>query len=194
MACLSACSGDLLAHSKPARESAFDAAGVFDPDGSSGFQGLIGHSAHVAPTESWDGSIDGMKTLWYDSGVKRGEGRYVKGTKEDAWTFWYESGQKRWEGTYKNDLVQGVERSWYPNGTLCYEGTSVDGRRHGAFRAWYEDGQHWWKGEYQVGVRQGPFQYWRRDGSPDEKVSGIYVDGKRAKSLDGKAEVLAAPE
>ena len=62
-------------------------------------------------------------------------------------------------------------------------GTELWFFRHGEVHAFYEDGQPWWRGEYRLGVRQGPFQYWRRDGSPDKKVSGVYVDGKRVKAL-----------
>ena len=188
------CSGDLLASSKPAGDSALGEEQVLDGGTPSDLTPLLAHSARIAPPGDWDGSIDGMKTLWYESGVKRGEGRFSKGSKEDAWTFWYENGRRRWEGSYRKDLVEGEERSWYPNGSLCYQGTSSAGRRHGAFTAWYEDGQLWWTGEYKLGVRQGPFRYWRRDGSPDEKVSGIYVDGKRVKGLDPQTLALAAPK
>ena len=176
------------------KDSALAGAEHQESEGPSNLDGLVAHSARIAPASNRDGSLDGMKTLWFDSGTKRGEGRFVRGSKEGAWSFWYESGQERWEGTYQNDLVQGVERSWYPNGTHCYEGTSVHGRRHGEFRAWYEDGRLWWKGEYQLGVRQGPFSYWRRDGNPDDKVSGVYVNGKRTKGLASQGVALAEPD
>lgn len=192
MGCTVSCSNNLQASKKHAPDAGFGAAELSDLGTASNWDGLIAHNQRISPTSSWDGSMDGMKTLWFDSGAKRGEGRFVRGSKEDAWTFWYENGLKRWEGTYHKDLVQGVERSWYQNGTLCFEGTSVDGRRHGAFRAWYEDGQPWWKGEYQLGVRQGPFRYWHRDGTPDDKVSGIYVNGKRSGALGAGGLALAA--
>ncbi|HUR26592.1 MAG TPA: hypothetical protein VM509_00280 [Planctomycetota bacterium] len=192
MSLVASCSGDLQASPK-ATDSLLGEEEAFDSDEASKLASLLGHSARIAPTGEWDGSIDGMTTLWYESGVKRGEGRYAKGSKEDAWTFWYENGRPRWEGTYKKDLLEGAERSWYRNGALCYEGTSVAGRRHGEFSAWYEDGQRWWTGEYRFGVRQGPFRYWRRDGSPDEKVSGTYVDGKRVKPLAADEFALATP-
>jgi len=190
---LAACSGDLLADGSSTESPALDAS-PFGPALAGNLDGLVAHSQRITPTPEWDGSIDGLKTLWYESGVKRGEGRFVKGSREDAWTYWYENGQKRWEGTYHADQVHGVERSWYANGTLCYEGTSVGGRRHGAFRAWYEDGRPWWQGEYVLGVREGPFQYWRRDGTPDAKVSGSYVDGKRVKPLVANELAVAAPK
>ena len=192
MAGLSSCSGNLFASTKGCTEPAADTAKLFDAEDSSNLESLIPHSTRISPPAHWDGSIDGMKTLWFDSGAKSGEGRFVKGSKEGPWTYWYENGQKRWEGTYHTDLVEGVERSWYQNGTLCNEGISVGGRRHGAFRAWYEDGQHWWRGEYQLGVRQGPFRYWHRDGSVDDKVSGVYVNGKRVKGLGADGLALAS--
>jgi hypothetical protein len=179
VASLAACSRDVEAAPPPGTSTPES----FGAEGSATWEELVAHSQRISPATNWDGSIDGLKTLWYDRGAKQGEGRFVQGRKEDAWTFWYENGQKRWEGTYHRDHVHGVERSWYPNGTLCYEGTSVEGKRHGAFRAWYDDGRNWWKGEYELGVREGPFHYWHRDGSPDKKVSGVYVDGKRVKGL-----------
>ncbi|HTF90135.1 MAG TPA: hypothetical protein VK843_17100 [Planctomycetota bacterium] len=192
VASLASCSGDLQASTKQRTDAAYAASHPFDNDVSLNQDGTTAHNPRITPTANWDGSLDGMKTLWFESGAKRGEGRFVNGRKEDSWTFWYENGQKHWEGMYHNDLVEGVEHSWYPNGALCFEGTSVGGRRHGAFRAWYEDGQQWWKGEYRLGVRQGPFQYWRRDGSFDQKVSGVYADGKRTRMLS--ADVLALVE
>ena len=155
---------------------------------------LIAHTQRIRPTPNLDGSVDGVKTLWYEHGTKQGEGRYARGRKEDAWTFWYENGQKRWEGSYHLDLVDGVEHSWYPNGTLCYEGTSVAGKRHGSFRAFYEDGQPRWNGDYSLGVREGNFRYWHRDGSPNKKVSGVYVKGERVKGLDVDGLAIAAPK
>jgi hypothetical protein len=179
VAAAASCSRGVHAGSKDTAQASPE----FEAELSASWEDLIAHSQRISPATNWDGSLDGLKTLWHDSGAKQGEGRFVQGRKEDNWTFWYENGQKRWEGSYHRDQVHGVERSWYPNGALCYEGTSVEGKRHGLFRAWYEDGQPWWQGEYQVGVRQGPFRYWHRDGSPDKKVSGVYVDGKRVKSL-----------
>lgn len=178
-----ACSDGVRAEAPDDDHGASEALAGFDADASGSWQALVAHSPRITPATNWDGSLEGLKTLWYEDGAKKGEGRFAAGRKEDAWTFWYENGQKRWEGTYVRDLVHGLERSWYQNGTLCYEGTSVKGKRHGPFSAWYEDGQPWWKGEYQLGVRQGPFRYWHRDGSPDNKVSGVYEDGKRVRGL-----------
>lgn len=175
-----ACSGEVEA-SGSANSGRFES---FDPETSASWEELIAHSQRVAPTPAWDGALDGLKTLWYDDGMKKSEGRFVQGRKEGAWTFWYENGRKRWEGTYHLDLVEGPEQSWYRDGGLCYSGVSASGNRHGTFRAWHENGQPWWEGEYWAGVRQGIFRYWQRDGSPDTRVSGLYVDGKRVKGLD----------
>lgn len=182
---LSSCSNDVLANPRSPGAVVASPLPAFDSEVAASWEELIAHTQRISPTPNWDGSVDGMKTLWYERGTKQGEGRFVRGRKEDAWTFWYENGQRRWEGSYHLDLVDGVEHSWYPNGTLCYEGTSVAGKRHGAFRAFYEDGQPWWNGDYSLGVREGTFCYWHRDGSPDKKVSGSYVKGKRVKGIDG---------
>ncbi len=181
---LASCSRRVHARPSTSTETALDGLPAFDSMAPKDWQELSAHSQRISPTPDWDGTVNGLKTTWFESGAKKSEGRSVHGRKEDAWTFWYENGQKRWEGTYLHDLVQGVERSWYENGAVCSEGTSLDGKRNGAFRAWYEDGQPWWNGDYQLGVRQGIFRYWHRNGTPDQKVSGVYVDGKRVKRLD----------
>lgn len=181
---LSSCSANVRAATPAAAKHAALGELNLDAVDSSSWEAQLAHSQRISPISSWDGSLDGMKTLWFARGAKKGEGRFVQGRKEDSWTFWYENGRKRWEGTYSHDLVQGPERSWYENGTLCYEGSSVEGKRHGEFKAWYEDGQPWWKGSYELGVREGTFRYWHRDGTPDKKVSGTYISGKRVKPLD----------
>lgn len=176
-----------------AGQSAPGEASPFESEVSASWQPQVGHSSRVSPTPAWDGSLDGLKTLWFDSGAKQGEGRFDHGRKQGLWTYWHEQGQKRWEGTYRDDLVDGVERSWYPNGILSFEGSSVAGKRHGGFNAWYSDGTPWWHGTYRMGVREGEFRYWRRDGSLDTKNSGTYAEGRRVSAL-AQGEVALAPQ
>jgi len=165
---------------------------AFDTEVGLGWEPLVAHSSRVTPTPDWDGTLDGMKTLWFESGAKRGEGRFDHGLRQGVWTFWYEQGRTRWEGSYRDDLVDGVERAWYPNGALSFEGASVAGQRHGAFRAWYSDGKPWWEGNYELGVREGLFRYWQRDGSLDPRHSGLYEHGKRVSPLSGDG-LVAGP-
>lgn len=184
IAWLGACSGEVAAQPRATSDLERDSES-FEPPSPQAWDGLVAHNQRIAGEGDWDGSLNGLRTLWYEGGAKRGEGRFVRGSKEGDWVFWYENGQKRWEGSYHADLVQGSERSWYPNGKLCFEGSSVEGQRHGQFRAWYEDGSRWWEGEYEMGKRQGEFRYWQRDGSLDEKVSGRYEAGKRVQDAAG---------
>src|SRR6185436_18048130 len=97
LALLSAWSTDVQANSSGSAYSALGDEESLDSDLSKDLGSLVAHSTRISPIASWDGSIDGMKTLWFESGAKSGEGRYVKGVKEDSWTFWYENGRKRWE-------------------------------------------------------------------------------------------------
>jgi MORN repeat variant len=186
-----ACSPDVDA-AAPLRDAPpTDDRSAFDAEVANGWEPLIAHSPRISPTPDWDGSLDGMKTLWYESGAKRGEGRFDHGLKQGVWTFWYEQGQMRWEGSYRDGLVDGVERAWYPSGVLNFEGSSAAGQRHGAFRAWYSDGKPWWDGTYELGVREGVFRYWQRDGRIDEKHSGVYARGKRISALSSNDLAIA---
>ena len=193
LAWLPACANEASAHSIGDEAGRLNGTSTFDADVTQSWGELIAHSTRISPTPDWDGSLKGMKTLWFDDGAKRAEGLFSHGLRQGPWTCWYEHGQKRWEGSYHDGLVDGVERSWHPSGALCFEGSSVAGQRHGVFRAWYSDGKPWWEGVYDLGVREGAFRYWRRDGTLDEKVSGTYSRGKRiGPKSEGELAAIAA--
>ena len=140
---------------------------------------LEAFSTRVEGERDWDGSLEGMKTLWHDNGVKSGEGRFENDRKQGPWTFWYPNGQKRWQGSFVNDVAEGEEKAWRETGELYFEGKVVKGKREGPYSVWYEDGKPWWRGPYRRGKRHGEFEYFHRDGSVDEDLSGRYVRGKK---------------
>ena len=140
---------------------------------------LEAHSIRSEGERDWDGSLEGMKTLWHDNGVKSGEGHFENDRKQGPWTFWFPNGQKRWQGSFVNDVAEGEERAWRESGELYFEGKVVKGRREGLYSVWHEGGQLWWRGPYERGKRHGEFEYFHRDGSLDEGLSGEYVRGKK---------------
>ena len=140
---------------------------------------LEAHSSRSEGARDWDGSLEGMKTLWHDNGVKSGEGHFEHDRKQGAWTFWFPNGQKRWQGTFVDDVAEGEERAWRESGELYFEGKVAKGKRHGLYSVWYENGELWWRGPYRRGKRHGDFEYFHADGSADEELSGKYVRGKK---------------
>jgi hypothetical protein len=140
---------------------------------------LEAYSIRSEVERDWDGSLEGMKTLWHDNGVKSGEGHFENTRKQGPWTFWFPNGQKRWQGTFVDDVAEGDERAWRETGELYFEGKAVKGKRDGLYSVWYESGKLWWHGPYQRGKRHGEFEYFHGDGSLNEGLSGRYVRGKK---------------
>jgi hypothetical protein len=140
---------------------------------------LEAHTVRGESLSAWDGSIEGLKTLWHDNGVKSGEGEFRNNKKHGPWTFWYASGQKRWEGSFVDDVEHGDERAWHENGELSYEGHLEKGVREGEYAFYYDNGQLWWRGPYSKGKKHGAFEFHERDGKRDPKQSGRYEQGRR---------------
>lgn len=164
-----------------------------DPDDMADWAYLSAHTpSSQAPTE-WDGTINGMKTLWHPNGAKLGEGAYDNSEKTGPWVYWHDNGQKRWEGTYVRDVPRGIEAAWYDDGTQHYLGEFIDGQREGQFSYWHENGQLWWRGPFVDGKREGEFVQFERNGEFDEEASGLYRKGKRVSPLseEARAKLLA---
>jgi len=172
---------------EPPTDSGEEPAADRDPDDMSDWAYLEAHTPSIQATTEWDGTINGMKTLWHPNGAKLGEGEYVNSEKNGPWTYWHDNGQKRWEGTYVADVPRGLERTWYDDGTPQYVGKFIDGLREGPFSYWYENGQLWWQGPFKHGLREGRFLQWRRNGDIDEDASGMYHEGKRVAPLSEEA-------
>jgi hypothetical protein len=171
---LGGCGSDVTAAEEQPAEAPLD-----DGDVPLEWEHLAAHTARGESLSAWDGSIEGLKTLWHDNGVKSGEGEFRNNQKHGPWTFWYPSGQKRWEGTFVDDVENGEERAWHENGELSYEGRVEKGVRNGVYSFYYDNGQLWWRGPYSKGKKHGAFEYFGRDGQADPKLSGRYDHGER---------------
>ena len=87
------------------------------------------------------GTLNGVLTLWYESGQKKVEETYKDGKRNGVRYEWHESGQKKSEETYKDGRPDGVLTMWYESGHKKVEETYKNGRPDGVRSEWYENGQ-----------------------------------------------------
>ncbi|MCE9594596.1 MAG: toxin-antitoxin system YwqK family antitoxin [Planctomycetes bacterium] len=162
--------------------SGIDASATPDRSGAD-FEARWAHLAvHAGPERTapqWNGAMDGPVTLWYPSGAKRGEGRYVDSNRVGPWTFWHENGQRRWQGTYVDGELDGSECAWFDDGERELECNWKDGERNGIYTQWHVNGRIAAQGEYKSGKREGRFDYFHVDGTVDDKLTGTYVRDRR---------------
>ena len=86
------------------------------------------------------GIRNGMRTAWYDDGVKWSTGEVVNGREDGLWIVWYRNGKKAKESHFKNGAWHGLFTYWHPNGEKRSEVEFVMGKRQGSYIEWDEFG------------------------------------------------------
>lgn len=82
----------------------------------------------------------GIATSHYANGQQATEITYVDGMRDGVETRWYESGVKRFEGRFSKNQLIGVFEEWHSNGRLKSEAIWKDGKRV-SIREWSETGE-----------------------------------------------------
>ena len=82
----------------------------------------------------------GLATSHYANGQQATEITYIDGMRDGVETRWYESGVKRFEGRFSKNQLVGVFEEWHPNGRLKSEAIWKDGKRV-SIREWSETGE-----------------------------------------------------
>lgn len=85
--------------------------------------------------------LDGAEKSWYESGVQKMEGYWKNGVNSGMMTLWYPSGQKSFEGKYlENGVPDGAWKGWYENGQIQYEQYYSNGLKTGKWISYKKDG------------------------------------------------------
>ena len=82
----------------------------------------------------------GLATTSYPNGEIATEISYQDGMRHGVETRWYETGIKRFEGRFHRNQLAGVFEEWYPNGKKRSEVLWQDGKRV-SIREWSETGE-----------------------------------------------------
>ncbi|MFC1475515.1 toxin-antitoxin system YwqK family antitoxin [Candidatus Zixiibacteriota bacterium] len=106
----------------------------------------------------------GKRTMWYENGRKRFEGRVIYGNPDGFITHWYPNGNKKQEMSYVEGRQNGAVRSWYPDGTLWQEAFFKDDLPHGSAILWDTLGHKLEELSYQNGKKHGICRRWDADG------------------------------
>ena len=135
-------------------------------------------------SKGWsDRPTDGPITEWYDTGVRRFEGRLIRGEPDGPWRHWWENGHLRWRGTYTLGRLDGRTEGYHANGELQFVATYKNGVLNGPIENRNEDGRLLQTGAYLNGRKRGAFVFYDPDGNIDTHRSGIYDGDERIGDL-----------
>jgi len=81
------------------------------------------------------------ETIYYQTGQKYMEGKFVNGKRDSIWTAWLRDGRIWSRGGYKNGLEDGPKVVYHENGQLFYEGQFRLGRKVGTWKFYSPDGE-----------------------------------------------------
>ena len=82
-----------------------------------------------------------MQVSYYESGLKRLQGKFTDGYRDGRWRYWYEDGTLWVEGYYQKGARSGPVRYYHPNGEKKFKGYYENGIRTGVWKFWDEQGQ-----------------------------------------------------
>jgi uncharacterized protein len=71
--------------------------------------------------------------------------------------------------------------TYHDNGQKASVEVYMRGKLDGPYRNWYPSGQKQSEGEFVGGKRVGPWKYWNDDGTPNERMTGEYVNDRLVK-------------
>lgn len=118
-------------------------------------------------------------TAYYNSGIKKAEGRFINGIMQGKGRAYHPNGALKYEGMFRKGIINGFGREFWDNnnikyegefvngiyygegriynknGVLLAEGTFIDGKMHGMGTAYYLNGNVMYEGEFQDGKALG---------------------------------------
>ena len=80
--------------------------------------------------------------LYFQSGMLKESGTFLKGNKEGLWIKYFESQKKLSEENYKDNVLHGRKTHWHENGRKFGEVFYTRGKKHQWELGWHADGSH----------------------------------------------------
>lgn len=107
-----------------------------------------------------NGSKNGPWVLFYESGNKLAEGRFVNGKKVGSWKFYHDNGSLETEGEYSSNGKQdGLWKEYYETGNLREEINYYEGVYDGVFKAYNDSGEVVIQGKYKEDYEDSTWVY-----------------------------------
>jgi len=80
-------------------------------------------------------------TIYYESGKRKAQGKYINQKKDSVWNYYGEEGSLSSRELYVNGVEEGVWKTYYENGTVSREVTYSKGKRNGPYKEYFGDGK-----------------------------------------------------
>jgi antitoxin component YwqK of YwqJK toxin-antitoxin module len=144
--------------------------------------------------------ITSHATLYYLSGKKAAEGKYIDQRKDSTWNYfsfyndrltiteewvdgkkhgmtkkYYDDGKVAEITEWKNGVQDGIWEQYYENNQLRLKTRYKEGKRTGIFVSYTPEGLPFIKGQYSEGLMDGTWVYYDENGNPD--ITGEYIKG-----------------
>ena len=122
-----------------------------------------------------DGGKVAYAKLFYPTGKRMGEGKYIKEIKDSVWFFYDESGALISKDKYSLGKKDGISYVYLPNGIISEERNFKMDIQHGPFKQYFEDKKIKGEGNYINGNLDGRVVYYGPNGI--EVAAGYYNNG-----------------
>lgn len=116
----------------------------------------------------------GYATIFYMTGKKQAQGKYVNEKKDSIWTFYDDLGQLLSYETYKDGKKEGKSVVYLQNGEIADEKEYKNDLQHGPFKQYFEGKKLRGEGTYVEGKLVGKNAYYYPNGIP--AAMGYYND------------------
>ncbi|WP_434778745.1 toxin-antitoxin system YwqK family antitoxin [Neisseria sp. Ec49-e6-T10] len=121
-------------------------------------------------------SINGLRTIYAETGEKTGEGWLFNGKPNGYFVRWHKNGKKFLEKYFINGQQYGITTIWFENGQKLIEGMMINGKAEGLYVTWDEDGQKATEARFVNGKENG--------------VGRMWIDGKLRRQTEYKDNQL----
>ena len=112
--------------------------------------------------------------VFYMTGKKQAQGKYINEKKDSVWTFYDESGKRLSIEGYKEGMREGKSIIYYPNGEISDEKNYKNDLKNGVFKQYFDDKKLKAEGSYINDKLVGKNAYYYPNGIP--AAMGYYND------------------
>ncbi len=119
----------------------------------------------------YDKNQSGYATLYWDTGKKMAEGKYINtNVKDSVWQFYGIDEALMATETYKNGIRNGLSKNFYRNGKTSEEINWENGKKNGIWRKYYDNGKTRMETRYINNQLDGIFHVFYKNGR-------MYING-----------------
>lgn len=112
-----------------------------------------------------EGLLDGVFKEWNPNGMKKTEGAYKNGLKDETWSLYYfVTDQIYQKQGYKNGQKDGVFKEYLPNDTLVIDGNYKSGKKDGHWIFYFETGAKDMEGDFKNDLQENHWKFWYPNG------------------------------